>query len=104
MRFIIDLYRYLIFAFCAVIIISGTLLIVAVLDQSNSVNSYMTTTVVLTAVIAFAVLILNLGGIATLISFHDRHADLVEELEQTNATLARIATAMERHTAVEAAQ
>jgi uncharacterized protein YecE (DUF72 family) len=39
---------------------------------------------------ALLFLVLNLGGIAIIVSLHDRHAELVDEARQLNATMGEL--------------
>jgi hypothetical protein len=47
--------------------------------------------VILGVVVGLVLLILNLGVVATLISLHDRHCDLVDEAAQISEALLRLA-------------
>jgi hypothetical protein len=94
MRFIVDIYRYIILAFCGAIVIGGTLLLLAVFDQRHQFPSSVPPLALALVFGGLAFLVLNLGGIAIFMSIHDRHAELVEELGQTNEALAKIAQAI----------
>jgi hypothetical protein len=94
MRFIVDIYRYIIFAFCGLLIISAVLL--ALFVATSSADPEIAAGVIIGAVAALLFLILNLGGIAIIVSLHDRHAELVDEARQINATIADLASTLTR--------
>lgn len=81
MRFIVDLYRYLILLFCAGVLIALTLGILIVTGNHQLFATWGPVTIISVAV-ALVMLIVSLGGIATLISIHDRHAEGVEQLRR----------------------
>lgn len=81
MRFLVDLYRYLIFAICGAILIVLSFSLVSgvasgVLDTTASILWG------LGAIVVIVGLILSLGLVAVAISIHDRHAELVATLER----------------------
>ena len=88
MRFIVDLYRYIIFAALAVMIIG----IVFGLMKLSSIDSSLYPLIGLYAVGGIGLLIsvvMLLGLTATFISVHDRHVELVEEIRQWREELGR---------------
>ena len=79
MRFIVDFYRYAILAFFALVVAAFVLLFIALVNGGSAP----TETILPVAVAGLAVLTLmtlSVGLIATFISIHDRHIELVEEL------------------------
>ena len=78
MRFIVDLYRYIIFVTLALMLIAGTvgLLEVTKLGVWNPL-AIMTYAY---AFFAFVMVILVIGFVAIAVSIHDRHAELVDEV------------------------
>jgi hypothetical protein len=91
MRFIVDLYRNILLVLCAIILVGALLLIIAALDRSGPFGSYLTGQIILIAFATLALLVLNLGAIATLISMHDRHAELASNSAIAADALARLA-------------
>jgi len=85
MRFIVDIFRYVIFAVCGLAIIGGVLLILLVATSSGGLN--ITTGVMLAVVGGLLFLVLNVGGIAVIVSMNDRYAEMVSEARQLNAML-----------------
>jgi TRAP-type mannitol/chloroaromatic compound transport system permease small subunit len=88
MRFIVDIYGYIIFAFCGLLIISAVLLVLFV--ATSGANPDMTAGTIIGPIAALLFLVLNLGGIAIIVSLHDRHAELVDEARQLNATMGEL--------------
>lgn len=85
MRFIVDLYRCLIYFYCAAIIIAVALAIFLALDRSGP--SSLSMDVILIGAAILSIVILNLGGIAILVSFHDRHIEVVKSLDRIAISL-----------------
>ena len=79
MRFIVDLYRYIIFAALALLII-GTVYVVLELGRASGFNSPMFAGYIGGAIALFVIVVLSLGIMATFISIHDRHVEIVDEL------------------------
>ena len=92
MRFIVDLFRYIIFAFCGLMIIAAVL--IALNLGSVETGSWPAGLVIAAIFVVFGLVVLNLGGIAILVSMHDRHAELVEEAVELNGVLSEIARAL----------
>lgn len=90
MRFIVDLYRYVIFAISALALIGIALLVFAALDPTGPLIGFTGPTLLLAAGLS-VFLILNLGLAAALISIHDRHVELVEATETVSQSLDGIA-------------
>jgi sensor histidine kinase regulating citrate/malate metabolism len=89
MRFLVDLYRYIIFLFCAFALIGAALIALSAADHSTALGAALTGWMLFAVIAALVVMVLGLGGTAILVSIHDRHVELVEEAE-------RIATAVEQ--------
>jgi urease accessory protein UreF len=89
MRFLVDLYRYIIFLFCAFALIGAAVIALSAADHSTALGAALTGWMMFAVIAALVVMVLGLGGIAILVSLHDRHAELVEEAE-------RIANAVEQ--------
>ncbi|AEG50224.1 hypothetical protein Sphch_2577 [Sphingobium chlorophenolicum L-1] len=87
MRFIIDLYRYLIYFYCAGAVIATALAIFIIAYKFGTPEMTGESIAVGLGLLAF--LLLNLGGVATLVSIHDRHVD-------ASQTLLRVAAALEK--------
>ena len=87
MRFIVDLYRYLIYFYCGAAVVATALVLFIISDKFGTPE--MTGGSIAIGIGFVAFLLLNLGGVATLVSLHDRHAE-------ASQTLARIAGALER--------
>ena len=81
LRFLVDLYRYLIFVICGAILILLTYGLVSGV-ASGVFNTTASILWGLGAVVVIVGLILSLGLVAVAISIHDRHAELVSELER----------------------
>lgn len=91
MRFIVDLFRYIIVLFCGLALVGSTLLVIAVLDPANAAPAWLSGGVVMGVVVGLVLLVLNLGVVTTLIFLHDRHCDLVDEAAQISESLQRLA-------------
>ena len=89
MRFIVDLYRYIIYGFCAFTLIVIALVAMQVADRSSILGAPLTGAILIGLVGVLGMFVLGLGATAILVSMHDRHVELVEESE-------RIATALEK--------
>ncbi len=81
MRFIVDLYRYLIVALCGLILISLAYGTVAGIG-SGLFDTPMGLLWALGLAMILIFLILSIGAVAIVISIHDRHAEAVDELER----------------------
>lgn len=79
MRFIVDLYRYLIFGILAVLII-GVVFGGLQLGASANIPQWVLGIYVAGGLAVAAVLIMLIGLTATIISIHDRHVELVEAI------------------------
>lgn len=91
MRFVVDCFRFIILAMCAIALIGAALLVIAAIDQSGPLGSSLTATIVAFAVAALAVLVLNIGGVAILISIHDRHVAIADNTHSIALSLAALA-------------
>ena len=80
MRFIVDFYRYAILAILG-LIIAGFAFLVLSLGGSDGIGEYSVATIFFVGTGLIAVIGLSLGLIATFISIHDRHIELVEEVK-----------------------
>jgi len=87
MRFIVDLYRYLIYIFCGVAVIVTALVLFIIADVYGTPK--FTTDFIAIGVGFVVFLLLALGGIAAIVSLHDRHVEISD-------TLMRIASALEK--------
>lgn len=81
MRFLVDLYRYLIIAVCGLVLIGLTYGIVSGIG-SGVFDTAAGPLWIFGAVIIVVSMILGLGLVAIAISIHDRHAELVSEVER----------------------
>ncbi len=81
MRFLVDLYRYLIIAICGLVLIGLTYGIVIGIG-SGLFDTATGPLWIFGAVIIVVSMILGLGLVAIAISIHDRHAELVNEIER----------------------
>lgn len=79
MRFIVDLYRYLIFGILAVLII-GVVFGGLQLGASAAIPQWVLGIYVAGGLAVAVVLIMLIGLTATIISIHDRHVELVEAI------------------------
>ena len=91
MRFVVDLFRFVILAMCAIVLVAAALLVFAAIDHSGPLGTGLTTTIVLFAVAALGLLVLNIGGVAILISIHDRHVEIADNAESMASSLAALA-------------
>jgi hypothetical protein len=103
MRFIVDLYRYVIFVICGLSLVAVTLLVLSALDPAGPLSSF-AGPVLLLAVLAAVFLILNLGLVAVLLSLHDRHVELVTATEAVAHNLDGIAATIAKASAGEYAK
>ena len=80
MRFIVDFYRYVILAGIALMIV-GVVYVALELSASDSpLASYSSGAWLAFGILAIALWIMSLGMVATFISLHDRHAEIVQEI------------------------
>ena len=79
MRFIVDFYRYAILAVLA-LIIAGFAYFLLSLNNLTDISGAPLTLVALSGIGLIALLGVSLGFVATAISIHDRHIEIVEEL------------------------
>jgi hypothetical protein len=91
MRFIVDLFRNILIGMCAVVVIAAALLVFAAVDHSGPLGAQLTGTIVLIALSALTLLVLNIGGIAILISIHDRHVEIADNTGSMANALASLA-------------
>lgn len=101
MRFIVDLYRYIIIVFCGLALIGGAVALFAALDPSGPLAGAYPAWVIAAALATAMLFILSIGGLAIIVSIHDRHAALSDSVEQTAAALERMAAALERRASME---
>ncbi|NIJ30749.1 hypothetical protein FHT00_002722 [Sphingomonas insulae] len=76
---------------CAIALVGAALLVFAAIDHSSPLGSGLTTTIVLFAIAALALLVLNIGGVAILISIHDRHVEIADNTGSIASSLASLA-------------
>lgn len=79
MRFIVDFYRYVIFAGLAAMI-AGLVALTLTLFGRGGFASDLSPYVFFGGIGLLVFFVMSLGMVATFISLHDRHAELVEEL------------------------
>jgi hypothetical protein len=91
MRFIVDLYRYVIFGISGLTIIGTMLLILFASELDANTNWDFAGPALAIGSGVVLLLILSLSGIAILISMHDRHVELVEEAADIATSLRRLA-------------
>lgn len=91
MRFVVDLFRFIILAMCAFVLIGAALLVFAAIDHSSPLGTELTTTIVLFAIGALTLLVLNIGGVAILMSIHDRHVEIADNTGSIASSLASLA-------------
>jgi hypothetical protein len=91
MRFVVDLFRFIILAMCAIALIGAALLVFAAIDHSSPLGTGLTTTIVLFSIAALTLLVLNIGGVAILISIHDRHVEIADNTGSMASSLASMA-------------
>ncbi|THD37388.1 MAG: hypothetical protein E7773_05035 [Sphingomonas sp.] len=81
MRFIVDLYKLIIYIVLALIII-GVVLVIAELMKAGGTNPAFMGIYLYGIVSVLVTVVLFLGILATFISIHDRHAEIVDELRE----------------------
>ncbi|WP_294212034.1 hypothetical protein [uncultured Sphingomonas sp.] len=91
MRFVVDLFRFVILAISAIVLVAVAMLVFAAIDHSGPLGTSLTTTVVLFAIAALGLLVLNIGGVAILISIHDRHVEIADNAGSMASSLAALA-------------
>ena len=95
MRFLVDLYRLLIVGMCGLILVGVIFIALSVVTSSGAVAS-LSGPVLLGCATALVFLVLSLGGVAILMSLHDRHIELVEQITAVAEASQRVAAAVER--------
>ncbi len=93
MRFIVDLFRNILLALCALVVIAVALMVFAAVDHSDLFGTQLTATIVMIALSALTLLVLNIGGVAILISIHDRHVEVSDNTAAMAVALTSIAHA-----------
>lgn len=96
MRFIVDLYRYLLIGLCGVFLIGFFLLLFLLHRAPVGLTSGLSVGIIASAAAAGVLLILSLGVTAILISLHDRHAALVDGIGEIAMSLEAIARSQDR--------
>ena len=86
MRFIVDFYRYAILAALG-LIIAGFAFLILSLSGSDGFGEYSVATIFVTGAGLIGFIGISLGLVATFISIHDRHAELVEEVKLVRLAL-----------------
>ena len=90
MRFVVDLFRYIVLAGVAVLLVGGSFLLFTAL--SSGTNSSIFSGLSIATAIGFFVLgVISLGGLAGLISTHDRIAEISDHLDEISESLNTIA-------------
>ena len=87
MLFIVSLYKYLIFAFCFVILVMVALGVMVSVDPANPMAEALTPYMMAFAILGFMFLVLCLGSVAVLISIHDRHREIAEGIDRMATVL-----------------
>ena len=78
MRFMVDLYRYIILFALALVLIGGT---VGLLEVTTAgISSPVSLIAYAYTFFAFIIIVLVIGFVAIAVSIHDRHAELVDEV------------------------
>ena len=80
MRFIVDFYRYAIFAVLA-LVIAGIAFLTLSVSSNPDFNDASVLSVIVIGAGVLGCLGISLGLVATFISIHDRHIELVEEVK-----------------------
>ena len=80
MRFIVDLYRYIILAVLA-LLIAGFAFFVLSLGGNSGYDDASLATIIIAGLAFAGILGVSLGLVATFISIHDRHIELVNEVK-----------------------
>jgi len=87
MPFIVSLFKYIILAFCFMVLVGVALAMFAVVDPSGPMAGQ-AKPYVIGSIAAFLVFfVLSLGAIAILISIHDRHREIAEGIDRIAAAL-----------------
>ncbi|WP_375272683.1 hypothetical protein [Sphingomonas sp.] len=93
MRFIVDLYRYILVALCGITIIALAFAFFAFIDASGPTGGAYPEWVIAATIVVAIVFVLSIGGLAIIISLHDRHAELTDAAHDIRDALNRIADA-----------
>jgi hypothetical protein len=88
MRFLVDIYRYVLFAVCCLTLILASILLLVAIDQRDTMLQGWTALWLLSAFGIPLMIVVSLGSLAILFSLHDRHLELVDQVR-------RIADALE---------
>lgn len=88
MRFLVELYRYLILIFLVLTIVAVSF-VVAKFAMSTGVENQMTGWMVAGSILGAIIVILSLGVTATFISMHDRLCDIATSTERLAARIER---------------
>jgi hypothetical protein len=91
MRFVVDLYRYLLLALCAGVLILMCVAIFAALDPAGPMQGEYSKPVLIGALMLGILFIINMGLLATVISLHDRHAEIADRSGEIAYALEQIA-------------
>lgn len=91
MRFIVDLYRYIIVALCGITVIALAFAFFAFIDASGPTGGAYPEWVIAATIVVAIVFVLSIGGLAIIISLHDRHAELTDAANDIRDALNRIA-------------
>jgi len=81
-RFIVDLYRFLIFILCGAVLIGVTIAVLSASTVETGINPNIFWPAVGLGIFVLVMTILSLGITATFISIHDRHAELAEDVSR----------------------
>jgi hypothetical protein len=78
MAFIVSLFKYIIIGFCFLLLVGIFLGIIFLLSYDGGMSAGEKVGIIAAFIGGLIFLVLNLGGIAILISLHDRHRELAE--------------------------
>lgn len=82
MRFIVDLYKLLIYVVLALLIIGVAIIVAEMMRAGGPANPAFGAIGVVGAVVTLIIVVLNLGILATFLSIHDRHAEIADTLRE----------------------
>ncbi len=89
MRFLVDLYRFLLLAALGLGVVAASYVVFALFMQNSAWKQEFGGLALIAVIVVGVLVILSIGLTATFISMHDRMADIAENTD-------RIATALER--------
>ena len=90
MAFIVSLFKYIILTFCFLMLIAIVFGLMWSIDQGVLTSPEMAMGTIALVVAVFVFFILYIGGIAILISLHDRHREVAEGIHRIADELKRV--------------